>query len=105
MPHQFYGNAPGTEGTTVSARIGDVEVASTTVDSLGRYGYAPTFKVPGTAGATVEFYVGGVLANETAIWQSGAITRLDPTLPEYDCWWFGYRPRRGDFYLPPGNGG
>ena len=52
MPHQFYGNvtiagAPAPEGTVVSARIGEVEYAVTTVDSVGRYGYDPVWKVPG----------------------------------------------------------
>ena len=86
QPHQFYGNvticgAPAPEGTVVSARIGGIEYASTTVDAEGRYGYDPLFKVPaddpdtpekegGVPGETVEFYVGGTLAAqyEFEIW-------------------------------------
>jgi hypothetical protein len=80
-PHQFYGNvyiggSPASLGTKVEAYVNDVKAAETTVDSLGRYGYSPLFKVPGSAG-TVTFYIGATKALEEVAWQSGGINRDD----------------------------
>lgn len=76
-PHGFAGTVsiveppgPVSEGTPVEAYVNGVRTASTTVDGQSRY----VLLVPGTGGATVTFRVGGVLANESAIWVSG---RLD----------------------------
>jgi len=71
MPHQFYGTVrldgnPVQQGTLVEAFVNDVKQAETTVDAQGRYGYNPIFRVPGTAGATVTFHIGGVEADEDA---------------------------------------
>jgi hypothetical protein len=82
MPHQFYGTVsldgnPVQAGTLVEAFVNGVKQAETTVDGAGRYGYNPIFRVSGTAGAIVTFYVGGVLANETATWESGKVEELD----------------------------
>jgi uncharacterized repeat protein (TIGR02543 family) len=87
MPHQFYGTVsfdddPLEEGTLVEAFVDDVKQAETTVDAEGRYGYNPTFRVSGTAGATVIFYVGGVEADEDATWESGKVQELDLTIHE-----------------------
>jgi hypothetical protein len=97
MPHQFYGTVSFDgvsvdEDTLVEAFVAGVKQAQTTVDAEGRYGYDPSFTVPGTAGAEVTFYVGGVLANETATWQSGKVQQLNltvseepaPPVPKYD---------------------
>jgi len=92
MPHHFYGNvsiggAPAPEGTEVSARIGGVEYASTSVDTEGRYGWDPLFYVPsddpdtpgkdgGVPGDIVKFYVGGALAGQYPF-EIGGVTELD----------------------------
>ncbi|MCD6391628.1 MAG: hypothetical protein J7L92_06545 [Dehalococcoidia bacterium] len=87
QPHNFYGTVtfvgdPVAEGTLVEAFVNGVKKAETVVDADGRYGYDPLFKVPGTAGATVTFKVGTVLANESATWESGKIEILDLTISE-----------------------
>jgi hypothetical protein len=87
MPHQFYGTVsrngdPVAGGTLVEAFVNGVKGAETTVDGEGRYGYGTIFRVSGTAGATVTFYVGGVLANETATWESGKVQELSLTIHE-----------------------
>jgi hypothetical protein len=87
MPHQFYGTAsfdgdPVEEGTLVEAFVDNVKQAATTVDGDSRYGYGPLFRVPGSAGATVTFHVGGIEADEHAIWTSGDIQQLDLAIHE-----------------------
>ena len=84
-PHVFFGTVtfggdPVVEGTVVEAFVADVKEAETVVDADGRYGYDPLFKVPGSAGATVTFRVGTVLANESATWESGNVEELDLTI-------------------------
>ena len=73
IPHEFTGTVsvdggPVDEGTPVQAFVDDVEDYSTAVDDQSRY----TLLVSGP-GTTVTFRVGGVLANETAVWESGRI--------------------------------
>jgi len=73
IPHEFTGTVsvdgdPADEGTPVQAFVDDVEDYSTAVDDQSRY----TLLVSGP-GTTVTFRVGGVLANETAVWESGRI--------------------------------
>ena len=85
MPHQFYGTVsldgdPVQQGTLVEAFVDDVKQAETTVDGVGRYGYNPIFRVPGTAGATVTFHVGGTKADEDATWESGKVQELNLTI-------------------------
>jgi uncharacterized repeat protein (TIGR02543 family) len=76
-PHGFSGTVsytsppgPVPPGALVEAYVSDVKTASTTVDSQNRY----ELLVPGAGGATVTFRVDGVLANESATWESA---RLD----------------------------
>ncbi len=83
MPHAFYGTVtvgdppvPVANGTAVEAYVGGVKKAATTVAG-GMY----SLDVPGTAGATVTFRVGGVLAAQSATWQTGALTNLNLTIP------------------------
>jgi hypothetical protein len=66
----------------VEAFVNDVKQAETIVDADGRYGYNPIFRVSGTAGGTVTFKVGSVLANETATWESGKVQQLNLTIEE-----------------------
>ena len=93
-PDQFYGNvtigsAQAPAGTVVSAKIGGVTYASTTVDVNGQYGhntlslfYVPakdpsnTASVGGVPGDTIQFYVGTTVA-QTAIFSSGGINLLN----------------------------
>ena len=87
MPHQFYGTVsfdgdPVEEGTVVEAFVDDVKQAETTVDGEGRYGYNPIFRVSGTAGATVAFYVGSIEADEDAAWESGKVQELNLIIHE-----------------------
>ena len=85
LPHQFWGNvtvngAPAPMGAAVSARIGGVEYGNGTVDAAGRYGDEPNFFVQAPAelaGQTISFYVAGVLAHETAVYQVGGKGGLD----------------------------
>jgi len=93
MPHQFYGivsftNGPAPDGLLVEAKvINGVSIVSTesTVTKNGKYGYDPLFKVEDNnstlSGKTIEFYVSGIKANETAIFNNGASTPLNLTIP------------------------
>jgi hypothetical protein len=60
----------------VEAYVGGVKKAETNVDNQGEY----SLLVSGTAGAEVTFRVGGILANESATWESGAVDELDLTI-------------------------
>jgi len=95
LPQYFYGalkinGADAPAGTTVEARVagalnGSFNPITTTVP--GKYGDAnPLVSVPRllvqgniAAGATVEFFINGTKANQTAPFQSGAVTALDLT--------------------------
>ena len=93
MPHQFYGtvnftNGSAPDGLLVEAKvINGVSIVSTesTVTKNGKYGYDPLFKVEDNnstlSGETIEFYVDGIKANETAIFNNGASTPLNLTIP------------------------
>ena len=100
IPHQFWGEVTiggvqAEEGTLVSAKIGGVEYASTTVDAEGKYGYEPLFKVTaddtdtpekegGTNGETIEFYVTDVLAT-TFAFQIGGHNELDLSIADVEA--------------------
>lgn len=80
--HQFYGHvsingSPPSEGYSVTAGIGGIQVASCTTDSQGRYGYNSPFTISGQNGQTITFYVENVTAVPTATYSSGSITQLD----------------------------
>ena len=77
MPHGFEGavsvlDPPGPlpEGTVVEAFVDGNKTAETNVDAQSRY----LFLVPGP-GSTVTFKVGGVLANESATWESAKLEK------------------------------
>lgn len=87
MPHQFYGTVsfdgdPVEEGTLVEAFVDEVKQVETIVDGEGKYGHDPIFRVSGTVGSTVTFYVGGVEADEDAAWESGRVQELDLAIHE-----------------------
>lgn len=79
LPHGFTGlvkyvSQTGTveDGTVVEAFLDGVKKAETAVDAQGRYALAVGGEMD-DAGKTITFTVGGVLANETATWTSGAV--------------------------------
>lgn len=101
IPHAFYGSVtvgggPAPDGTVVSAEIDGVEYARTTTLE-GKYGYSPTFKVPGddpetpeveggVNGDAIEFYLQG---SKVASWAfaNGQVTNLDlgaEVLPDFN---------------------
>ena len=90
LPHQFFGsvnytNGAASNGLAVEARING-SVVGNSVTAGGNYGYNPNllFALDNDgvyAGKTIEFYVGGIKANETATFANGASTPLNLTIP------------------------
>jgi hypothetical protein len=90
LPHQFFGsvnytNGAAPNGLVVEAKINGAVVGSS-VTANGKYGYNPNllFALDNNgvnAGKTVEFYVSGIKANETAVFTNGASTQLNLTIP------------------------
>jgi len=90
LPHQFFGsvdftNGAAVDGLTVEAKINGSVVGSS-VTAGGNYGYNPSllFALDNDgvhAGKTVEFYVGGIKANETGIFANGNSTNLNLIVP------------------------
>ena len=85
-PHLFYGSVliDGEDaqiGTVISAEVSGVPQGTTTVNVAGQYGgpAAEDDKLIVSDPGTVLFYVGGVLANETTTFSSGAITQFNLT--------------------------
>jgi uncharacterized repeat protein (TIGR02543 family) len=83
-PSVFYGTVstitppgPVPAGTLVQALVDGELRASDNTDAQGSY----WLSVPGPTGGTVTFTVTGVAANETAVWESGEMTKLDLTIP------------------------
>jgi uncharacterized repeat protein (TIGR01451 family) len=71
ITHQFYGTVTGSGGLvgagyTVTAIVDGQQVASTTTDSHGQWGYSPLFVVTAPSSSSIEFYVNGVLAGTAA---------------------------------------
>ena len=84
LPHQFYGTVtiggnPASSGVGITIEVNGTQVASITTDSSGKYGYNPSVTISGTNGATVDFYVNGVQAQQSYTLSSGAVTKLDLT--------------------------
>jgi hypothetical protein len=82
LPHQFYGTVSSSgsimgAGVTVTAKIAGSQVAASTTDSQGRYGYSTPMQVTGSSGQTIEFYVNGALASPTAVCNPGTVTPLN----------------------------
>ena len=82
IPHAFLGSAtvngfPAADGTVVAALVDGRQVAAKTV-SGGSY---PVLLVEpdndSFAGKTVTFTIGGIPANETALWVQGQVTELN----------------------------
>ncbi len=90
IPHQFYGAASYTNGTTpadgisVEAKIGGVVVKSSTVTN-GKYGYSPDLFMitdPDSArkGQTISFFLGGVDTGQTTVFDNGGYTQKNLTV-------------------------
>lgn len=87
VPHQFYGyvtwnGQPAPDGSTIVAKINNVEVARTT--SLnGKYGYDSIFFVDDTnndrTGKTIRFLVNDADTGQTAVFCNGCSTYLNLT--------------------------
>lgn len=91
LPHQFFGTVKFADGVavpngrTVEAKINGSVVGSS-VTANGNYGYNPNllFALDNegvNAGETVEFYVSGVKANETAVFANGNSSQKNLTIP------------------------
>lgn len=91
LPHQFFGTAKFTNGVSVSngvtieAKINGTVVGNS-ITSGGNYGYSPNllFALDNegvNAGKTIEFYVGGIKANETEIFVNGNSSQKNLTIP------------------------
>jgi len=86
IPNAFYGTVtwngqPAPDGTTVTAKINGVQVATTTT-SQGKYGYPlGSFYVddPNSdrSGKTINFFVNNVDTGQTAYFTTGAVTQLN----------------------------
>ena len=82
ISHQYFGTVvangrPASVGYTVYAVVNGVQVASTTTDSKGRWGYDVPFIVSAPSGSFVEFYVSGEYVGEAASCIAGSSTKLD----------------------------
>jgi hypothetical protein len=81
IPEAFHGAVSGAIGSSITASISGVVVASTTIETGGVYGYAPhLFFIPdpedARAGATISFAVSTATLG-TALFANGVITTLN----------------------------
>lgn len=74
----FIGGVPAPIGTSVTAEIAGVTVASTTVTTVGKFLMAVA---SGSDGDGVNFRIDGVLAPQTTVFETGVTTALDLTVP------------------------
>ena len=88
VPHLFYGSvtlnsAPAPDGTTITAKINGIDVASTTTLD-GKYGYSPIFYIPDPnnirEGDTISFFVNGVNTGQTYTFSNHDTTELNLTV-------------------------
>lgn len=89
LPHQFFGsvnftNGAAPNGLAVEARINGAVVGNS-VTANGKYGHNPNllFALDNQgvhAGKTVEFYVDGIKANETAVFVNGNSSQVNLTI-------------------------
>ena len=81
IPHAFLGLAtingsPAADGTVVAALVDGRQVAATSV-SGGSYVIEVEPANDSFVGKTVTFTIGGIPANETALWTQGEVTELN----------------------------
>ena len=88
LPHSFYGNVTGSDGpapigTEITAKVGGVQRGALTVTQAGQYGGPTALKtkllVKGdiSNGDTILFFVNGIQAEQTSVFDSGSVDRLD----------------------------
>ncbi len=82
ISHQYLGTVskngvPAGPGYTVYAIVNGEQVASTTTDSNGQWGYAEPFIVSAPSGSFVEFYVSGEYQGKAASCIARPSTKLD----------------------------
>ena len=70
----FFGEIGEFNSSTVKARVGIQEYVTIAQD--GKYGYDPAFKVLGTEGGFIRFFVGSTFVKEIRL-TGGEITRFD----------------------------
>ncbi|MGA2367882.1 MAG: hypothetical protein ABSF74_04850 [Dehalococcoidia bacterium] len=85
ISHQYLGTVkhngvPVGQGYTVYALVNGEQVASTTTDSNGQWGYTEPFIVSAPSGSFVEFYVSGEYQGKAASCIAGPSTKLDFTV-------------------------
>lgn len=90
IPHQFYGtvtlsSGSSQEGLPIVAKADNNLILVIGTVQGGKYGYNSVFKAEdknnNLAGKTIKFFVGNVLANETAVFKNGEATNLNLTVP------------------------
>ena len=87
LPCAFYGNVtidgkPAPIGTEIRAKMDNKTCGNITVQEEGKYGKAAGEKLVVVGSAAdenkiISFYVDGDKAEETALWTSGGVNRLD----------------------------
>jgi hypothetical protein len=91
IPHKFYGTVSFTSGNTPDGLLVEAKIKITNVvvgnsaTKDGKYGYTPnllfaTDSENTNSGKTVEFYVSGIKANQTATFVNGESTNLNLTV-------------------------
>lgn len=79
---QFYGTVANNDelvcsGYVVTAIVGATKVGETVTDAQGKYGYSPVFLVAANPGAIIQFSLNDHPTLQRAVFQGGAVTRLD----------------------------
>ena len=109
LPCAFYGNVtidgkPAPVGTEITAKIDDRTCGNITVAEVGKYGgpggFDPKLVVVGSAAdenKIISFYVDGDKAEETALWTSGGVNRLDLSVKKTRL---GVSPGAGEGAMP-----
>ena len=95
LPEEFYGdvtinNISAPVGTTIVAKIDSAEWGRFVSTEAGKYGGAGTFTprlvvagVQGEVGKTITFWVNGVRANQTAVYEPGQSKQLNLAAQAY----------------------
>jgi len=83
-PQIFYGTvtivgAPSGAGATVIARVSDIQLGSAITDDRSLYTFSVSSNASPAASSTIDFYVNGVKAAETATYNPSAITEVNLT--------------------------
>ncbi len=82
MPQIFYGTvtiggSTAGAGVSIVAKVGAEQLGTGITDAQGRFNFNSDYNVNPDAGSTVNFYVNGVKAGQTALFGSGEITEVN----------------------------